>query len=429
MKRLLRRMITEIARSLLSIYQPRIIAVTGSVGKTSTKQAIGALLAASDPTTRVAQGSFNTDWGVPLTIIGGQYPAGSPWKWLRVLARGVGMLLWHDSSYPKTIVLELGADRPGDIARLARWVRPHVGVVTSISAVHLEKLRTIQHVAKEKLSLLSALPANGSAIVNSSVARSWDVKGATRARMTTAGIDSSADVFATDVSIRVSRPGGAPGRGTFFKLHWNGSVVPCTLVDVAGWAVVESSCMAAAVGLSQGMNLIAVSDALKRVEWPAGRMRILDGIRNSILIDDSYNASPKAVLQAVNVLEYLGLNEGRTTWTVLGDMADLGAETESAHRDVGKTIAEKRPGALVVVGINARFFASEAIAAGFPPERVYKMTDAWEAGRFLQENIREGDVILVKGSQVMRMERVVKELMAKPLEAAQLLVRQQWWWR
>ncbi len=429
MKSILRWVITEMARSLLSIYKPRVIAVTGSVGKTSTKQAIGAVLALRDPSVRVAIGSFNTDWGVPLTVIGGEYPAGSALKWLTVLLRGVRLLLWKDERYPRMIVFEFGADRPNDIARLVALVRPSIGVVTSISPVHLERLGSIENIAREKLGLLSGLPKTGTAIVNSAVARTWDVKGRSTAPIVTAGLDTDADVFASDVSMRTHRHGSLPGRGTTFKLHWKGSVVPCTLVDIAGWAAVESSCLAAAVGLSFGMNLIEISDQLRHVAWPAGRMRIIDGIRHTILIDDTYNASPKAMLQAINVLEYLALNEGRSTWAVLSDMVDLGDETESAHREIGRAVAEKRPGALVVVGINARFIAAEAIAAGFPPERVYKMTDAWEVGRYLQENIREGDVVLVKGSQMMRMERVVKELMAKPLDAATLLVRQQWWWR
>ena len=110
-------------------------------------------------------------------------------------------------------------------------------------------------------------------------------------------------------------------------------------------------------------------------------------------------------------------------------MAELGSSTEEIHRQVGKLIAQSSPTRLVTVGPNARFIALQAIESGYPVEQVRRSTDAWEAGRMIQQDMREGDLVLVKGSQVMRMERVVKELMANTLDAKTLLVRQEWWWR
>ncbi len=428
MKTVLRWILRELTKSILSIYRPKVIAVTGSVGKTSTKQVIGALVARIDPTVRVAPGSFNTDWGVPMTVIGGQYPGNSIRKWFALLYRGIKLVLWHTSDYPKTLVMELGADHPGDIGRLSKLVRPSVGVVTAIAPVHLEGMGTIENIAKEKLRLLSALPSDGIAVVSSEVDAKWDPAKHTKAKLMTAG-DEGADVYATDISFRTHSHGSPYGRGTLFKLHWKGSAVPCFLPEVVGWAAVESSCLGAAVGLSLGINLIDVSEGLRAVLWPLGRMHLVDGIRKTVIIDDSYNASPKAMTQALEVIETLAREEGRGTWVVLGDMAELGPETESAHRMMGRLIAAKSPTTLVTVGPNARWFASDAIASGYPPERVRRTGDAWEAGRLVQENLREGEMVLVKGSQIMRMERVVKELMARPLEASKLLVRQEWWWK
>lgn len=428
MKILLRWILWELTKSILSIYKPKVIAVTGSVGKTSTKQVIGALVARIDPSVRTAPGSFNTDWGVPMTVIGGEYPGNSMKKWLRLIMRGITLVLWHSGSYPHTLVIELGADHPGDIGRLVKLIRPSIGVLTAIAPVHLEGLGTIENIAKEKLRLLSALPHNGVAVVSSEVDAKWEPSTHTKASVLTAG-DVGADVYATDVSFRTHSHGAPHGRGTLFKLHWKGSAVPCFLPEVVGWAAVESSCLGAAVGLSLGINLIDVSEGLRAVSWPHGRMHLVDGIRRTVIIDDSYNASPKAVVQALEVLETLAREEGRGTWAVLGDMAELGPETENAHRMIGRLIATISPTTLVTVGINARWIAAEAIASGYPEDRVRRMGDAWEAGRIVQENVHEGEMVLVKGSQIMRMERVVKELMARPLEASTMLVRQEWWWK
>ena len=428
MKQLFHWMLFEITKSLLALYRPTVIAVTGTVGKTSTKAMIGAVLGALDRTARVSQESFNTEWGVPLTVIGGTYPAGSWWGWFSVALRGLFQLIWKNKDYPKMLVLEFGADRPGDIRALVELTRPSVGVLTAISPVHLRNFRNLQEVAREKFQLLAGLPAKGQAVVGWEVAEGWDASKICAAPMLVSGLDERADVFATDIFYR-TRSNAAAGPGTNFKLHWKGSAVPCVLPDVIGDASVASACLAAAVGLQMGIHLIDISRQLAASAAVPGRMRLIAGIRNTILIDDSYNSSPKAARQAIRALERIAREEGRQTWAVLGDMAELGQETERAHQELGRFVASVRPSVLVTVGVNARMIAAEAIRLGYPVERVRRCGDAWEAGRMVQQDLKEGDAVLVKGSQVMRMERVVKELMARPLEAEKTLVRQQWWWR
>jgi len=430
MKMLFRNILRECARTIVSIYKPRIIAITGSVGKTSTKAAIAAVLDEehSSGRVRVAQGSFNTDWGVPITIIGGAYPGGSVWRWFVVLMRALRLILWRDPTYPSTLVLEMGADCKGDIGRLVTIAPPTVAVVTAIAPAHLERFGSLEAIAREKLRLLKGLPSNGTAIVSSDVAKQWSLKEWSHAPILVVGDASSSDgIFGSDIHYR-AQSRSTHARGTTFKLHWKGSVIPCFLPDVVGESAVASATLAATVGIIEGVGILDVTQRLSHSRFPSGRMHLLEGVRHSMIIDDSYNASPQAMIAALAVLQRLGEAEGRSTWAVLGDMAELGAQTEGFHREVGTYIATSQPTRLVSVGPNARFIALQAIESGYPVEQVRRTTDAWEAGRMIQQDMREGDLMLVKGSQVMRMERVVKELMANPLDAKTLLVRQDWWW-
>ncbi len=430
MRNILRKILREFARTIISIYKPHVIAITGSVGKTSTKQAIAAVLTdtSGQGQIRVAQGSFNTDWGVPVTIIGGEYPGGSLWRWCVLIVRAIRLIVWRDPQYPSTLVLEMGADRRGDIHRLVTMAPPTVGVVTAISPAHLEHFGTIETIAREKLRLLQALPKHGAAIVGGDIVRAWTVSEWTHAPITTVGDNETDGVWYSDVHYRASSINNQ-ARGTSFKLHWRGSVIPCFLIDVVGEAVVQAACFAAAVGIAEKVPLLDIAQRLSHTRFPTGRMHIVEAIRHSVVIDDTYNASPNAMRWALEVLEKLGKAEGRTSWAVLGDMAELGGQTEEFHRDIGRMVAQLRPARLVTVGSNARWIAIQAIESGYPVEQTHRTTDAWEAGRMVQQDMREGDLVLVKGSQVMRMERVVKEIMAHPLEAAITLVRQEWWWR
>jgi UDP-N-acetylmuramoyl-tripeptide--D-alanyl-D-alanine ligase len=428
MKLFLTRLLQFFAKLILNKYKPRIIALTGSVGKTSSKEAVFAVLK-NYFDVRASYKNYNNELGVPLTIIGSKTGGRSLFHWLLVFFRALRLLILP-SDYPKILVLEMGADHPGDIEKLTKLAPPEVAVVTAVSPVHLEFMGSIEEVAKEKRKLVESLPKNGVAVLNNDDERVLAMKGKTRARIITFGFKKEAEVQAIEMGEYLEK--GVMNTqalgGINFKINYQGNVVPVFLSNVLGRQHVYAALVGASVGLVLGLNLVEISEGLKNYQAPAGRMRLIRGIKNTLIIDDTYNASPQAVLEALEVFARLREKENRRWIAVLGDMLELGSFTEEAHRQVGRKCREVCD-LLVTVGERARFIADEAIIVGMPKERVMTMHTTEEAGHWLQEIIKEGDCLLIKGSQGMRMERIVKELMAEPLRAQELLVRQEKEWQ
>jgi UDP-N-acetylmuramoyl-tripeptide--D-alanyl-D-alanine ligase len=246
-----------------------------------------------------------------------------------------------------------------------------------------------------------------------------------RSKVITFGFTETADVRAAEVDVSAG-PSADPWvdvqiKGLSFKLMYNGSIIPVFMPSVLGEHQVYIALAAAAVGLSFGMNLADVSAAIRNYSSPPGRMRLLPGIKHTSIIDDSYNSSPMAAKAAIKVLDKLKVS-GRK-FVVLGDMLELGQYTEAGHKEVGEAVAHVAD-VLITVGSRAKIIAHTAKATGLPEEGVFEFGRAEEAGKFVQERIKTGDIILVKGSQGARTERVVKELMAEPDKTGELLVRQ-----
>lgn len=420
------------AKKIIRKYHPRIIGITGSVGKTSAKEAIAHVLA-SHFTLRKNEKNFNTEIGVPLTIIGIQEQPRGLLDWLAVVMKGWGLLVVNDRRYPALLVLEMGADHPGDIAQLTALAPCDIGVVTAIGPTHLEYFETVERVAKEKSILVTHLKKEGVAILNHDDALVFPMREQARARVVTYGYTMSAQVRALEYRAgfeilrqndHAATPAEAPG--TIFKLQANGAALPVRLPGRFGNPSVYAALAAAAVGTVLGLNLHEVSERLST--WPPipGRLSLLKGVRNAWIIDDTYNSSSVAAMEALDLLGSQ-MPPGNTAqrWAVLGDMLELGAYTDEAHREVGAAVVAKgHADYLVTVGERARMIARTARKMGMPDERVYEFATAQEAGRFIQNRMEQGDLILVKGSRGMRMEQIVKELMAEPLRAKELLVQE-----
>ena len=204
--------------------------------------------------------------------------------------------------------------------------------------------------------------------------------------------------------------------GISFKIEYQGSIVPVRMTRVLGKQQTYAAAAAAVVGVSFGLNLVEISEALKDVQVLAGRGKLIEGIKQTWIIDDTYNASPSSTLAALEVLEQFGQ---RRKIAVLGDMLELGPQTEAGHRQVGKKAAAVAD-LLLVVGLRAKFIADEFKKQS--QKKVLEFDQAKEAGLALQKECQSGDIILVKGSRSMRMEKVVKEIMAHPEKADELLV-------
>ncbi|XOU94674.1 MAG: UDP-N-acetylmuramoyl-tripeptide--D-alanyl-D-alanine ligase [Candidatus Kerfeldbacteria bacterium] len=413
-----------LAGLVLSRYKPKVIGLTGSVGKTSTKEAIYKVL---DPNFKTWKNikNYNNEIGVPLSILGMESANRNPFMWGWVFFKAIGILIVRNKKYPEMLILEMGADKPGDIKYLVDFAKCHVGVVTAIGAAHLELFGSVEKVAREKQNIVSHLKVGDYAVLNIDDEMVMKMKEKTRAQVITYGFDDEADIRASGLDISAG-PSSDPWidmqiKGISFKLHYKGAIAPVFLPKTLGKHQVYSALAAAAVGVSQGINIVDIAESLRESYPPAGRMRLIAGIKHTSIIDDTYNSSPLASKAALNVLHEIKVS-GRKI-VAMGDMLELGDYTEQGHRDVGMYVAEAAD-ILVTSGESGKIIAKAAIESGMLVDNVFTFPDPESAGRFIQDKIKKGDIILVKGSQGARMEKVVKELMAEPQKAEELLVRQ-----
>ena len=429
MFKLLASILTILARAQLVKFKPEIIGVTGNVGKTTTKEMIGAVLSGHKKV-RLSVGNLNNEVGLPLAILGNwskqYYFSGSSfWFWGKVIWRGVlDLLSPKATNYPEVTVLEYGADHPGDIERLVKNFPPQVAVLNAVGEIpsHVEFFPDATSLTKEKVKLIDAVKAGGLAVVNSDDALVMKVLGARSSESKKFGFNPGADyqVSAYRINININNK----PTGVAFNMNHGGEVVQFKINGSLGKAQALAAAAAVAVGKHYGVSLGQASVALVKYSGPAGRLKVLAGIKNTTIIDDSYNASPVAMRVALEVLE--GLPVGRKV-AVLGDMLELGEYTIQAHEQVGQIVA-KVVDVLVCVGERAKLIAAEA-RKQISTENVKEFNNSLEAAKVVQELIQSGDFVLVKGSQGMRMERVVEEIMAEPGNKNLLLVRQSKKWQ
>ncbi len=419
---LLKKKLKIIARLTLRKYNPGIVGITGNIGKTSAKEAVGAVLS-SARRVRASSKNFNNELGLPLSIIGDWETVGGPLFWVKVFLKSFTQLIVKNKKYPEIIVLEYGVDRAGDMKYLLDIARPQIGVFTAMGdemPVHIEFFSGLEAIVKEKTKLLSQLPTTGFGVLNIDDEKVMTAREYTRANVITFGFSEKADMRISAFSNYVSEDDG----GISFKLTYGGSVVPVKIEGGLGRAPAYSAAIGASIGLIFGMNLIKISEALSHFIPPNGRERVIRGIRRSIIIDDTYNASPSATKEALMTLKSL---DAKRKIAVLGDMLELGKYTLEEHQSLGRMIPESAD-ILITVGIRAKIIAESAEKAGFSKKKIFAFTNIHEAAMQLQQKVQRGDLILVKGSQGVRMERVVKEIMAEPLRAKELLVRQSRSW-
>ncbi|MFZ2886398.1 MAG: UDP-N-acetylmuramoyl-tripeptide--D-alanyl-D-alanine ligase [Minisyncoccia bacterium] len=413
------------AQLALKRYQPKIIAVTGSAGKTTTKDAIFCVLS-DGRHVRKSEKSYNSELGVPLTILGLESGWGSPWRWLlNILKRALVVARPHE--YPEWLVLEVGADRPGDIRNIARWLRPNIAVITSIPdvPVHVEFFNSPHALANEKKRLAEYLKHDGILVINGDDVHTKNILHEHRDQAVSFGFEGQNAFVATEAGIQYEnkRPVGMH----FFCNH-SGTKLSVSLFYALGKPRVYSALAALAVAESVGVSQEQAADALRAWEPPPGRMRILEGIKGSLIIDDTYNSSPVAAAAALDTLKEI--KHFKKKIACLGDMLELGRFSKDAHMAIGKQAA-KTVKQLVTVGFRARAIAESALDAGLPESvvRQYDANESVRAGKELEPDIDKNTIILIKGSQGMRMEKTVEEIMGEPLRAEELLVRQDEDWR
>ena len=409
---------------VLHKYRPRVVAITGSVGKTSTKDAIFAVIASAAHARR-SEKSFNSEIGLPLTILGQRNAWSNPLRWIEILIDGL-MVYVSKQPYPEWLVLEVGADRPGDIRSLASWLKVDVAVITRLPEVpvHVEFFDSAEAVREEKASLINALKQEGALVLYADDAGVLALRERARhAHVVTFGFSEHAEVRAHGVEIMFRSDRTPLGIRAHIRAGSDSGVLE--VKGAIGAHALMPALAAAAVGKALGKPLAEILEALKGYEPPPGRMHLVEGEKTTTLIDDTYNSSPAAVHAA---LETLALMPGQRKIAMLGDMLELGRHSVEEHRKAG-AFAVGKVDLLMTVGFRARDIAQGALDNGMKDKNIFQYEDAVRAGKELEAQLKEGDVVLVKGSQSMRMERIVEEVMADPAHAGDLLVRQDAEWK
>lgn len=404
-----------LVRIKLKRTKPTVIGITGSFGKTTTKEAVYEVLKRKWRVYRNLQ-SLNTEIGLLLAVL--EQPSGfsSPFKWLKILFNAcVNALIGRKYDF---WVLEYGADKPGDIKHLVSIVKPHVGIITHISCVHSDnnQFKNKEDVFEEKKRLVTCLGREGIAILNANDEFLKKLNGKLDAQ--TFWFNQKSGIYADDLKNTHTGFSAIINREKQkIRAHF----------PVLGTFHIASFLPALLCGVLHGISLAEGIHALQNFKLPPGRMSIIPAKYGALILDSSYNASPETVKNALEVLKDF---PAKRRIAVLGNMNELGNYAEKAHCEVAESIGNWLD-MLVTVGDMAKVAAETALKNGFPAARIKILSSAREAGEFLMKNgITEGDVILFKGSQnKVRLERAVKILMAHPQDAKTLLCRQEPAWK
>lgn len=418
--------ITWQAKLIIKRYNPKIIAITGSVGKTSTKDAIFTVLS-KFKNVRKSEKSFNSEIGLPLTILGSPNGWDDPFIWLENIIHGFYIILWKQS-YPEYLVLEVGVGKPGDIKKnVVPWLKPDMVIVTRFpdKPVHVEFFGSVEKIIEEKSALVYALKKDGILILNHDDEKVYALHLKSKCKTVSYGMHANATyhsiyptyLYETRNNIKVPS-------GINFKLEYEGNTFPVMLPNIVGIHNIGQAAAAIACACELGCDLLESIKAVSEYVTPPGRLSLLEGVNNSVIIDDTYNSSPVAMDAAIEVLKEV---EGKRKIAVLGDMLELGKFTEDEHYLVGENIYGVAD-ILIVVGPRAKTIAEGALEKGFKLKNVYSFDSSKTAAKFLEGIVEEGDIVLIKGSQGVRLERAVEAIMEHKELKRTLLCRQDKEW-
>lgn len=358
---------------------PKVIAVTGSTGKTSVKEMIAAILSQGWRTYRTP-GNFNNEIGVPLALL-------------------------ELDEQVQAVVIELAMRGKGQIAYLAEMVAPQIGVITNIGQSHLELLGTQEAIARAKGELLEALPADGTAVLHAEDEFFEPLRGLTPCQVVSFGTNDEADVRVSEIEVN------SEGATDFLLTGWWGE--ERISLPVGGRHHALNAAAAAGAAVAVGADPAWIKPGLAAFQGAEMRTRVLTAPGGFTVLDDTYNASPDSMRAALELLADL---PGIRKWAALGDMKELGSRSAEWHRELGQLAADLRLTGLVTVGELAAHIAAGA-REGKVGMTVFEETDNEKAAEWLLEQVKPGDVVLVKGSRAMKMEEIVQRLLARGEDA------------
>jgi len=405
-RKFIQHILKYLTKLILWRYKPLIIGVTGSVGKTSTKEAIYTVLKNKF---RVERNVFNlnTEIGMPLTIIRGKDAKRNIFLWFYNFFHTLWLFVFKTKKYPQILVLEMSEDAPGMIKYLVDLARPKIGVITTIGdpPVHLEYYKNTNQLIEEISYLPQNLNLNDTMILNADNELVLGFKDKTVAKVLSYGFSEYSDIKITDY--KLINVGDLKDIGINFRLEANGSFVPVRIEGVFGKAQAYALAAAASVGLSLDMNLIEISEAMLGYKIMKGRTKFIPGVKNIWILDDSYNACPDSVRAALDLLKEIPANR---KIVILGDMKELGVNSKQAHIEIGRNIVDV---AKVFIAVGKEMvFAKEIIDDQYSDIETFWFENSKHAKKFVKEMIKKGDLVLVKGSHSMEMEKITEYIKA-----------------
>lgn len=429
MKEVLKKLILYIlmleAKIVLKRFKPKIIAITGSVGKTTAKDAIYSALKDSLHI-RKNQKSFNSEIGIPLTVLGLDTGWNSIFLWLKNILKG--LLVPFSRKYPKWLVLEVGVDRPGDMDVAGKILRPDMIIYTAMgkTPVHVEYFGSPEAVWEEKKKLAKYLQPNGVLFLNTDDSKVFSLKESVEnVTISTYGMSANADTRLLENIVKYNEAGKPEGIVTSIQTKENSAEIFSK--GVLGIQHSYPLTIAYTVGRALDIPSDELVERLKQHTPPHGRMNILDGINSTILIDDTYNASPIATEQALKAVA--SLRSSGKKIAVLGDMLELGRFSIEEHQKIGELVFNLGYDLFIAVGLRFESGVKRALEMGMPDDKVISLKKSDEVFDFISGKFGAGDIILLKGSQGIRMERAVKSLLKDPATASEQLIRQDSAWK
>ena len=406
MRYIIIKILNILSKKILVKYNPVVVGITGSVGKSSVKKAICEVL--KDKYKIASNENYcKTDIGIPLAIIGAESGGRSVVKWIKIIFLAVKMII-KKVEYPEILILEMGVDRPDDMKKMLEVVKPNVGILTNIGKFppHTKYFKNAKHIAKEKSLLIKSLKKKDIAILNCDDDIIKDLSENIRPEIISYGFNDGSiikagEIFSGDKKWKIES--GLIGMS--FKISYNGTTVPFRLPYALGRGQVYTALAASAVGIHFGYNLVEISEKLSNYSPLPGRMSLIKGINNALIIDDTFNSNPAS---ATSALETLGKLDVKRKIAVLGDMLELGEYCERGHSEIGKLVP-KSADLLFTYGKRSKIISKQAEKSGMKKDNIFHFDDLDDLIKLLKNKIKSDDVILVKGSRAMRMERVVAE--------------------
>lgn len=406
MRYIIIKILNILSKKILVKYNPVVVGITGSVGKSSVKKAICEVL--KDKYKIASNENYcKTDIGIPLAIIGAESGGRSVVKWIKIIFLAVKMII-KKVEYLEILILEMGVDRPDDMKKMLEIVKPNVGILTNIGKFppHTKYFKNAKHIAKEKSLLIKSLKKKDIAILNCDDDIIKDLSENIRPEIISYGFNDGSiikagEIFSGDKKWKIES--GLIGMS--FKISYNGTTVPFRLPYALGRGQVYTALAASAVGIHFGYNLVEISEKLSNYSPLPGRMSLIKGINNALIIDDTFNSNPAS---ATSALETLGKLDVKRKIAVLGDMLELGEYCERGHSEIGKLVP-KSADLLFTYGKRSKIISKQAEKSGMKRDNIFHFNDLDDLIKLLKSKVKSDDVILIKGSRAMRMERVVAE--------------------